>query len=63
LLLEGADFARNYAVEVNQKFYECNNQRSVLQVENFSKWRIPLNGKSSQRRQTDYAELRHIHQS
>ena len=67
LFLEGAESARNYAVEVNQevnqKFYECSNQRSVLQVENFSKWRIPLNGKSSQRWQTDYAEFRHIRQS
>ena len=67
LFLENAESARNYAVEVNQevnqKFYECSNQRSVLQVENFSKWRIPLNGKSSQKRQTDYAEFRHIRQS
>ena len=67
LFLENAESARNYAVEVNQevnqKFYECSNQRSVLQVENFSKWRIPLNGKSSQKRQTDYAEFRHISQS
>ena len=45
MFLEGADSARNYAVEVNQednrKFYECSNQRSMLQVEDFSKWRIP----------------------
>lgn len=45
-VLENADSARNYAVgvnqEVNRKFYECSNQRSMLQVEDFSKWRIPL---------------------
>ena len=30
-----------------EKFYECNNQRGVLQVENFSKWRISFDGENS----------------